>query len=446
MKALAEQVIAERRQAMRALLARPLLAAAGPDGEALALVRQHAIWLREWLGRNCGWMLQVEPELARLRKTPGDLADATRGAIDRTSGIPFSRRRYALFCLALAALERADRQITLGNVARDVLSAVAGEPAFAAASLTFDLDGREARRDLVHVVRLLLDLRVLVRVHGQEEHFVERRGDVLYNVNRPALAALLSVRRGPSTIAAGSFEDRIAAIVEEPMPDGEEARNRRLRVTLTRRLLDDPVVYYDELTDDERTYLTSQRAHLLRQIQDATGLLGETRREGIALVDPDGVLTDQGMPDEGTEGHATLLVAEFLAAEARRQLTRNPQTGSEPPVMSSGQQSRPTLDAILTRNPQTGSEPPAVPMATVVAHLAAKKREHRTHWRKDALLPGAEEQLAREALARLESLRLVRRVGDGVVPLPALGRFRLLPPTVRPPRERRAPIQKGLFE
>jgi uncharacterized protein (TIGR02678 family) len=419
--ALAEQVIAERRQAMRALLARPLLAASGSDGESLALVRQHAVWLREWLGRNCGWMLQIEPELARLRKTPGDLADATRGAIDRTSGIPFSRRRYALFCLALAALERADRQITLGNVARDVLSAVVGEPAFAVAGLTFDLDGREARRDLVHVVRLLLDLRVLVRVHGQEEHFVERRGDVLYNVNRPALAALLSVRRGPSTIAAGSFEDRIAAIVEEPIPDGEEARNHRLRVTLTRRLLDDPVMYYDDLNVEERAYLTSQRAHLLRQIQEATGLLGETRREGIALVDPDGVLTDQGMPDEGTEGHATLLVAEFLAAEARRQLTRNPQTGSEPNVG-------------------------AVPMAAVVAHLAVKKREHRTHWRKDALLPGAEVPLAREAFGRLEALRLVRRMGDGVMPLPALGRFRLLPPTVRPPRERRTPTQKGLFE
>jgi hypothetical protein len=105
MSALADQILSERRQAMRALLARPLLTASG-WGEALVLVRVHAEWLREWLGRNCGWTLQVEGELARLRKTPGDLLDSTRGARDHTSDLPFSRRRYSLFCLALASLER----------------------------------------------------------------------------------------------------------------------------------------------------------------------------------------------------------------------------------------------------------------------------------------------------------------------------------------------------
>jgi uncharacterized protein (TIGR02678 family) len=263
-------------------------------------------------------------------------------------------------------------------------------------------------------VRLLLDLRVLVRVHGQEEHFVERRGDVLYNVNRPALAALLAVRRGPSTVAARSFSERLTAIVGESLPEGDEARNRRLRITLTRRLLDDAVVYYDELEEEARAYLTSQRAHLLRQIHEATGLVGEVRKEGIALVDPEGTLTDLGMPEEGTEGHATLLVAEFLAGEARR-----------------------TADSAGGR---------FVPIEAVIAHLATKKREHRTHWRKDALLPGAEEGLAREALARLAALRLVRCSGEGVLPLPALGRFRLLPPTTRGARSRQAPVQKGLFE
>jgi uncharacterized protein (TIGR02678 family) len=416
MNALVDQIVAERRRAMRALLAKPLLAAAGAQGEVLALVRVHVVWLREWLGRNCAWTLQVEGELARLRKTPADLGDATRGARDRASDLPFSRRRYALFCLALASLERADRQTTLGDVARDVLAAVAGEPALAAAGMTFDLDSRDARRDLVHVVRLLLELRALLRVHGQEEHFVDGRGDVLYNVNRPSLAALLAVRRGPSTVGAGAFAKRLAAIVEEPYPEGEDARNRRLRVTLTRRLIDDPVLYYDELTDEERAYLTSQRAHILRQIHDATGLVGEVRSQGIALVDPDGTLTDESMPDEGTEGHVTLLVAEFLAREARTK-------GASP-----------TATKLV------------VPFTAIVSHVGALKREHRTHWRKDALTPGAEVGLARQAVGRLEALRLVRRTVDAVEPLPALGRYRLLAPTTRP-RARSGPAaQVGLFE
>lgn len=411
-----EQEAAERRTAMRALLARPLLTAAGPDGEALTLVRRHAEWLRDWLARNCGWTLQVEPELARLRKIPGDLGDATRPARDATSDIPFSRRRYVLLCLALAALEREDRQTTLGKVAQTVLATLAGEPGFAAAGVTFELagrDAREARRDLVHAVRLLLDLRVLVRVHGLEEHFVEQRGDVLYNVSRPALAALLAVRRGPSTVnAAASFEERLAAITEEPRPEGEEARNRQLRHGLTRRLLDDPVVYYDELAEDARAYLVGQRGNLLRQIHEATGLVGEVRREGIALVDPEGALTDTGLPEEGTEGHVTLLVAEFLAARVR---------GGESGLRATGV---------------------VVPIAAVIAHVAAKKSEHRTHWRKDALVPGAETALARQALAHLEALRLVRCSQEGVLPLPALGRYRLLPPT----RRARKTEQARLFE
>lgn len=396
MSALAQQTAAERRQALRALLAKPLLTSA--DGQAFAFVRAHADFLREWLARNCGWSLQVDVELARLRKTPGDLRDRSRGARDEGSELAFSRRRYVLLCLALAALERADRQTTLGKVAGDVLAAFAGEPALAAAGMTFDLDTRDARRDLVHVVRLLLSLRVLVRVHGQEEHFVERRGDVLYNVRRPALAALLAVRRGPSTVDPRGldFEARLEAICHEVHGDGDDARNRRLRTSLTRRLLDDPIVYFDDLDDDERAYLTSQRGHILRQIQEATGLSAEIRREGIALVDPEGDLTDVGMPEEGTEGHVALLVAEYLAGRLR----------------------------------QAGDDA-AVPMAAVVARVADLRREHRAHWRKDALAPGAEVTLARDALARLEALRLVRCHEDAVVPLPALGRFRLLPPSRR---------------
>jgi uncharacterized protein (TIGR02678 family) len=420
MSGVAEQIVAERREAMRALLAKPLLPARGADGQALALVRVHAEWLRQWLGRNCGWSLHIEPELARLRKTPADLSDGTRGALDRTSGLLFSRRRYVLLCLALATLERADRQTTLGNVAGDVLAAVAGEPAFAAAGLSFELDSREARRDLVHVIRLLLEACVLVRVHGQEDHFIGGRGDVLYNVNRAALAAFLAVRRGPSTVAARGFEGRIAAIAEEPHPEGDEARNRQLRIGLTRRLLDDAVVYFQDLDEEERAYLASQRAHLLRQIHEATGLVGEVRREGIALVDPEGTLCDLGMPEEGTEGHATLLVAEFLAAQARG-APGDPRAAQDSTALT-------------------------VPREAVVAHLAAKKREHRAHWRKEALSPGAEEGLARDALARLEALRLIRMSRGGITPLPALGRFRLLPPTMRSPRGGTGPLQKPLFE
>ncbi|WP_448700288.1 DUF2398 family protein [Streptomyces avidinii] len=91
-------------------------------------------------------------------------------------------------------------------------------------------------------------------------------------------------------------------------------RFRAMRRSLTRRLLDDPVLYYDELTDAELGYLTRQRGFLTARINELTGLVAEVRAEGIAMVDPEDDLTDVRMPESGTRGHVTLLLAEYLTA------------------------------------------------------------------------------------------------------------------------------------
>src|ERR1700744_6437331 len=70
---------AQRRSALRALLARPLLIA-DTDGEILVLVRRHLVELRQWLDRETGWRLIADSETARLFKTAPEPSEASHPA------------------------------------------------------------------------------------------------------------------------------------------------------------------------------------------------------------------------------------------------------------------------------------------------------------------------------------------------------------------------------
>ncbi|MEO3762976.1 TIGR02678 family protein [Streptomyces sp. B8F3] len=401
---------AELQKAARALLREPLLLAGGPQADSFRLVRRYAAELREWFDRNTGWPLRVDAESARLLRTPGTLADPTHPAREVSrSRAPFTRRRYVLLCLALAALERGEAQIALGRLAEQVVLDAADEQ-LAAAGLEFTLERRDERLDLAAVVRLLLHLGVLRRVAGDEDAYVSGSGDVLYDVERRVLAGLLAARRGPSLVTAGRFAERLAGLTAETELDSDELRFRAIRYHLTRRLLDDPVLYYDELTDEELAYLTRQRAFLTSRITELTGLVAEVRAEGIAMVDPPGDLrpggasfdlTDVRMPEQGTYGHVTLLLAEHLAA-------------ADGPVAE----------------------------AALGARVRELARQHAGFWAKSARQPGAEAELTGQALDRLTALGLVVRTAEGVVPRPALARYAVGEPVVRPvPDPRKAPEQ-----
>lgn len=199
--------------------------------------------------------------------------------------------------------------------------------------------------------------------------------------------------RGPSTWPAThapvTLDGRLASLVDEHVPDSEDGQRTALRHHLARRLLDDPVVYFDALDDAPRAYFANQRGAMATRLCEATGLVPEQRAEGLALVDEDGALTDVAMPAEGTEAHATLLVAEFLAGRQRV-----------------GAAEGCGLDEIA-------------------AFIAEARKRYGNYWRKSAREPGAEHELARTAVQRLAQLRLISTQGEQVRTLPALARFAL---------------------
>jgi Protein of unknown function (DUF2398). len=228
--------------------------------------------------------------------------------------------------------------------------------------------------------------------------YVTAAGDVLYDVQRRVLAALLACARGPSTFAAGSEptepSTRLAALVDEYVADTPEARRTALRHQLARRLLDDPVVYFDELDGEARDYFANQRGVLAARLCEWTGLAAEQRAEGTALVDADGELSDARLPAEGTLAHATLLLAGYLAEVARGDLGR------------------------------------WIGEVQIAAFLRQAADEYGKYWRKAEREPGAETALTRQALAQLEALKLIERDGAAARARPALARFKPGAPTL----------------
>jgi uncharacterized protein (TIGR02678 family) len=95
------------------------------------------------------------------------------------------------------------------------------------------------------------------------------------------------------------------------------------------------------------------------------------------------------MPAAGTASHVTLLVAEFLSGAAREAPDRH------------------------------------VDHAAVATFVRDATAEYGRYWSKAAREPGAEAELARNAIERLAALRLVRCDEAGVRALPALARFAL---------------------
>jgi uncharacterized protein (TIGR02678 family) len=121
------------------------------------------------------------------------------------------------------------------------------------------------------------------------------------------------------------------------------------------------------------------------------------------MVDPDDELSDVRMPEQRTDGHVTLLVAEYLASRDQA-----------------------TLDALH-------------------AFVREAAAEHVGYWRKGVTEPGADDELLATALDKLSALRLVEVDQYEVRSRPAIARFALDEPTIRETRKATADAASTIF-
>jgi len=373
---------AERRAALRHLLRRPLTLAQD-EPEVFAAIVRHRGWLADWLAEQPGWKLVVSPAggFARLHKVPAE-ADATRPA--RLSGRPpFDGRRYVLFCLLLAALDESAAQTTVKRLAALVEHQSRGEDGVAA----FDPNVFAERRAFVDALRFLVELGVLGVRDGDADRWAQDEGgDALYDVDERVLGQLVAAPVPPAL--AGDP----AGLRREEYAETEEGERARARHRVFRRLLDEPVVYYEDLPAREYEWLDHSRGFVYARLAEDAGLVIERRREGLAAVDPAGELADTLFPDGGsTVKHAALLLADRI-----------------------------------TRRVREHGPGPEISEAEIVSWTAALMADYGEpcHWSR--MYPASEDgarRLAGDAMALLLSFRLVCRGAAGFRPRPAIARF-----------------------
>lgn len=388
------QLEAQRVTAFRALLMRPLLSA---ERSEFALVRRHFREVRKRFADQLGYELVLRADHARLRKLAVDVDDtrparivpSTKEKVAPDRWRPFTSRHYALFALTLAALEQSPPQTTISLLARSVGELAREE------SIPLDFERREHRKTLAEAVELLVYLGVLVLEDGESEVWVrsDSRGEeALYAVHHGELSDLLVARR----LSACSTAAEVVASGED-YPPTDEGRRNRLRHRLARRLVEEPVLYLDELPEDERAYYaSSQRPHLDARVAEYTGLQAEPRLEGTAMVEPAQQargLTDLRFPFKLADRQVALL-----------------------------------LCASLTECHDEGLE--GMSRAQLVQEVRLLVERYGKNWGRSTE-PDEISLLLDEALRVLVAMKLVAIDGDFVRPRPAVARFQS--PEVRQP-------------
>ncbi|MFG2074311.1 TIGR02678 family protein [Nonomuraea maritima] len=388
MSSLSNQLVSAEKdeiaRAIRTLLARPLVSR-HDDQAAFDLVRKRRGPLVQWFDYFCGWRLVVEPRLgyARLVKVHSEPV-ATRPARRRRAvRAPFDRRRYTLLCLCAAELLAAP-VTTIGMLAQRVMQAAAVEPGVPA----FDPVSDDERAAFVDALKLLEHHGAVTAMDGRTESYLGDEGaKVLYRVDTTRLIRLLATPVPPSRADAGGLPRSLLA---ESRYGGEERtdtqRTLHARHSLIRRLLDEPVVYRDELTPDQAAYAASVAGRrLVRRVAEEAGFVLEERAEGFMLVDADAIATDTRFPDDGSHAKVAALLL---------------------------------LDLLVTDGPL-----PAARLDAEAADLLLRFPQ----WAKSYQSDGGGARLAADALEVLTLFGLARRTGDRVAALPAAARYRVEP-------------------
>lgn len=349
----------ERRIAARHLLMHPLTCDEH-DPAAFRLIRRHEAELSRWFTQRLGYRLHLDADTARLFKT-GFASE--RRPLRTATGRPLTQLEYTLLALALAANAAGPAVISLRDLVDELRSSAAE------ADVALPNDATE-RRALVTALRWMIEHGLAVEMHEHVDAYAtDDQADAVLRV-RPDRIALLLV---PAT-AGSETADELLQRAE---------RRSTTRQWMRVRLVEDPVLYRDDVNDEEWAELRRRLGEEERQLDEMFGLILEARAEGIAMIDPTGVLADRRFPSTGTLGHAALLAISRLMDDDAHAVQLSHET-----------------------------------FASLISELVA---EHSKRWSQDYV--ERPERLARDVATLLCDTHLAKATDDSLQLLPAAARF-----------------------
>ena len=350
------------RAAARHLAQHPLMLSES-DPDTFRLVRRYEHDLDRWFTQRFGYRLEVTADTARLFKSTVVVTRrALRTAAD--TGRPFSVREYTMLALALAAVAAGPSVISL----RDLLHEIRSAATDAGVTVT---ETASDRRALVAALKWMISHGAASEEHDRVDRYKsDREADAVLRI-RPDRVALLPL---PVLARSETVEDLL---------DRSEQRRSSLRAWMRSGLLEEPVLYRSDLSDDEWTELRRRLGEESSIFDEMFGLRLEARAEGVVAIDPEDGMTDSRFPTSGTVGQAALLLIDRLVAADRNPVERSA-------------------------------------AVAVVAELAEIHRVQSHHWAQIADDP---ERLTDEVLELLQDHRLAKASSDLIELLPAAWRY-----------------------
>lgn len=261
------------------------------------LIKKHKKGIQKYFFDNFGYQLFSGIDLFKLEKVPYQ-AEAWMGIQDFREPID-----YSIFVAILAYLEdKSKDDLFLVSTLADYVKNF------------FDKDFKikweiyKYRLSFYRAVKYAQSMDLLDSLEGEiEKYKTDEKEEILY---RPTMISKYYMRFFSKPIQ--DFQNIDEIISDRWKIPGEDSTPRLNLQSLNRRLFFSPVVYKNELTDEENKYLNYQSFRMVENISEFTDFEMEIYRNEILLISIERNVTGQQHPSQKTISDIVLQFSSFI--------------------------------------------------------------------------------------------------------------------------------------